>query len=90
MKTWNEIEDKLSAERSGSAFPDGLHDKIMRAVREDRVQVASELPHHAWTSWCLAAVTFAAAVLVVTVVVRHEFRIRARAQFMQVQTLALA
>lgn len=43
MKNWNEIEQRLKNENTAAA-PAGLHDQIMRAVRDDRAATTAATP----------------------------------------------
>lgn len=60
MKTWNEIEAGLKAE-PGVEPPAGLHDRILRAVRDDRAATArTTAPRHYVSLWLMAGATVAA------------------------------
>ena len=60
MKTWNEIEAGLKAD-PGVEPPAGLHDRILRAVRDDRAATArTTAPRHYVSLWLMAGATVAA------------------------------
>lgn len=60
MKTWNEIEAGLKAE-PGVEPPAGLHDRILRAVRDDRAAATrTAAPRHYVSLWLMAGATVVA------------------------------
>jgi len=62
MKTWKEIETKLMAD-DGDAFPAGLHDRIVRAVRDDRAAASPAAPPRRLAGlWLMAGATAVALV----------------------------
>jgi hypothetical protein len=68
MKTWREIEEQLKSESHRDEFPAGLHDRVLRAVRDDRAAASIESRSHRFAAaWLLtgvaAAFVIAAAVI---------------------------
>ena len=69
MKTWNEIEQRLRNEPAPAPSP-ALHDRIVRAVRDERAAAVSAHPHSFVSSWWVTATLAAACAVVALVVMR--------------------
>lgn len=63
MKTWNEIENRLKSENHRDEPPRDLHDRIMRAVRDDRAAATIAAPEKKFPGVWLFAGAFAALVV---------------------------
>lgn len=55
MKTWKEVEQRLKSEDGGGEIPAGLHDRILRAVRDDRAARPGTAPSRPYAGLWLAA-----------------------------------
>ncbi len=65
MKSWREIEEQLKTENHRDEIPDGLHDRIMRAVRDDRAAASiAAKPSHFAQAWLWAAAAATAVIAI--------------------------
>lgn len=75
MKTWNEIEQRLKTENQRDEMPAGLHDQILRAVRDDRAAVSSAgRTHHYAAYWLMGGALATAIVGMTTILFLPPFR----------------